>query len=577
MITKRLAVTVLAAAMLPLAAATPVHAASSPPTTRIYLSSRDPAGLAAYAAAVSQPNNPNYHHYLTPPQFQRRFGPTPPQVAAVKSWLTTAGFHITTTTQHYIAITTTKPIDVPASLTPDILTVTTPPTTSRPDPTPINVGTCSAYYGQKTATSSPPAYGQTPNYDVCGYTPGQLRSAYGVAGSGLTGRGVTVAVVLAAASPTITQDSNTYFAHHGLPTWRPNQFSQNLPADIGTACPSQPSYGEESLDVEAVHTMAPDANLVYVGADCTNLGDDLLDAETRVVDHHLADIVSNSWHLADIENQIPDSLIAAYQQIFQQGAVEGIGFYFASGDHGDWTHSTPSYPASVDYPASDPWVTAVGGTTLAIGQHANYEWETSWGDDLAPLSADGKTWIDPPGTFQFGGGGGPSAKFAQPFYQRGIVPDALSHPNAAAKAARVLPDIAADADLATGMLIGRTATLTPDGSAQYGEERAYGTSEATPLIAGIQADAQQAAHGIPIGFANPAVYARYNTGAYHDITDPSSPIAVVDQERDTTTGAITTGLGTLARDPDLTAAPGYDDATGVGTPTQRYLDSYAAP
>ena len=86
-----------------------------------------------------------------------------------------------------------------------------------------------------------------------------------------------------------------------------------------------------------MHAVAPDADIVYVGAASCN-DDDLLDSLSKVVDNHLADIVSNSW--GDVEaNETPD-VAAAYDQVFQQGAVEGIGFYFSSGDDGDEVATT---------------------------------------------------------------------------------------------------------------------------------------------------------------------------------------------------------------------------------------------
>jgi hypothetical protein len=185
-----------------------------------------------------------------------------------------------------------------------------------------------------------------------------------------------------------------------------------------------------------------------------------------------------------------------------------------------------------------------------------------------------------PGDFAGGAGGGASTLFAQPVYQRGIVPRALSHSGGASVAVRVLPDIAADADPSTGMLIGFTTPLTPGGVPHYLEGVGGGTSLATPLIAGIQADAQQAQNGVPIGFANPAIYARYGTSAYHDVTDHPLGgrfvIAAVDAERNPVTGTITNLVDTFAQDSSLHATPGYDDVTGVGTPTSGYLDSYRA-
>lgn len=122
-------------------------------------------------------------------------------------------------------------------------------------------------------------------------------------------------------SPTLGQDLTTYSRDNGLPPLRPGQFTENLPPDIATSCPAQPEYSEQDLDVEAVHTMAPDADLVYVAADCTSPENDALDAETRIVDHHLADIVSDSWHLG-IEQQLPPDLITVFdRQPYQRGIV----------------------------------------------------------------------------------------------------------------------------------------------------------------------------------------------------------------------------------------------------------------
>jgi subtilase family serine protease len=462
-----------------------------------------------------------------------------------------------------------------ATMTPDIAAGQAG--TQLSPPAPANRGQCSRYWGQRPATGLPPAYGHTLDYDLCGYVPPQLAAAYGVAGSGLTGQGVTIAVVDPGASSTIVSDVNTYMRRHGGQPLRPGQLTQYLPPGLASSCGTELApYGEEHLDVEAAHAMAPDADIAYVAADCSS-GLGPLDAETEIVDHHLADIVSDSWGFGP-ETQVPAGIIPAFEQVFEQGATEGIGFYFSSGDQGDWSPFTPGGQTAVQYPGSDPWVTSVGGTTLATGPGGRYKWEIGWGEDIAPLAADAKSWTGVPGTFYAGAGGGPSELFAQPSYQRGIVPAALSHPAATATAMRVIPDIAADADSATGMLIGLTEQTTPDSAPEYVEVVVGGTSESTPLIAGIQADAQQARRA-PIGFANPAIYDRYHTPAYHDVTDdplgPGVTIATVDAEASPVpAGAAPDYLVTLARDTSLHATPGYDDVTGVGTPTAAYLGSY---
>lgn len=81
----------------------------------------------------------------------------------------------------------------------------------------------------------------------------------------------------------------------------------------------------------------------------------------------------------------------------------------------------------MSYPASDPWVTSVDGTTLAIGPHGRYEWQAGWGDHAAGLNSDGTAWANLPGTAGPGSGGGTSTLFRQPPYQHGVVPATLSH------------------------------------------------------------------------------------------------------------------------------------------------------
>lgn len=607
--------------------------ASTAITARVYLAGQDPDGLAAYARQVSDPRSAAYGHYLTPAQYQQRFGSTPAQVSAVRSWLTGAGMHVTGATSRYVAVSGTETtaadafgaalhdyrvngtlqrapqasVTVPAAVAPAVLSVVglatgtvditpdTGPASAAPaagpaagpatlhadasgQSSPAQSRACSRYWDQRPATTLPPAYGHTLDYDLCGYVPPQLRAAYGVAGSGLTGKGATIAIVDPGASPTIVQDVNTYMRRHGGQPLQPGQLTQYLPSDLAASCgTTQAPYGEEHLDFEAAHGMAPDARLVYVAMDCADVPATVLDAEGLIVDDHLADIVSDSWH-AGIESQMPAGFVPALEQIFEQGAVEGIGFYFSSGDHGDWSPFTANGQTAVQYPGSDPWVTSVGGTSLATGPAGGYRWETGWGDDIAPLSADGSSWTGLPGQFGGGAGGGPSELFAQPFYQRGVVPDSLSHPAGSATAMRVMPDIAADADPATGMLIGFTAQQTATSPPQYLEEVVGGTSESTPLIAGIQADAEQAM-GAPIGFANPAIYERYATPAYHDVTDdplgPGVTFAAVDAAPPPVPpGAVPDTAVTMAHDTSLQATPGYDDVTGVGSPTPAYLRSY---
>jgi subtilase family serine protease len=602
-------------------------------TALVYLAGQNPAGLASYATAVSTPGNATYGHYLSPAQVMAAYGPTSAQVTAVQNWLTGAGLTVTKTEDEvggYVEVTgsvqqATQAFGVtfgtykapsgqsarapeesataPADVASAVLTVSgldtakhqAAPADTLPPPG-YNywiAPPCSQYYAQKIAVNEPSAGLAKQPWTNCGYTPRQIRGAYHVAQSGMTGKGQTVAIVDAYASPTMLSDANQYAKATGDPQFAPGQYNQDLASDFTLTSPDECDaagwYGEESLDVESVHGMAPGAHVTYVGAaSCDD--SDLLDALALIVDNHLASIVSDSWgEPTDDASQIP-----VYNEIFMAGAVEGIGFFFSAGDSG--YESPDEDPGSdmiqTDFPDSSPWVTSVGGTSLAIGPHNNYEWETSWGTLIDPLAANGESWSStPPGQYPDGydgsGGGGVSYDFAQPSYQKGVVPNSLATalPNGSTSPTpmRVTPDVAALADPSTGILVGQT-TLQPNGTTYaFSLSRIGGTSVASPVFAGIEADAQQAA-GHALGFANPAIYQRYRTSAFHDVTDhPFGPQVQLYEVRnnytdpDTKTGPLLTYLRALGINGEgaaaLHAVPGYDDATGVGSPNY-YIQSF---
>jgi len=597
---------------------------------RIYLAGHDSAGLTAYATAVSTPGNALYRHYLRPAQVRARYGPTKAQIEAIESWTRSAGLKVTGVDSEvagYVSVrgsvaAARKAFDVqfgmfagpggriyrapeeeasaPRSVAGSILAVSgldTAPHFARPylPPPPPNYWVappCSRYYGQKIATGEPTAYGKHQPWTNCGYTQPQIRSAYGVTASGMTGRGQTVAIVDAYASPTMPRDANEFAKVTGDKAFAPAQYKQYLMTPFTLAganqCGAQGWYGEETLDIEAVHGEAPNADVHFVAAaSCED--SDLANALAFIVNHHLASIVSNSW------GEPADGAVIkpVFDLIFRAGASEGIGFFFSSGDSG--YESPGEDPSSntiqVDYPTSSPWVTSVGGTSLAIGSKGNYEFETSWGTLLDPLASNGKSWQStPPGQYpEFydgSSGGGTSTVYAQPSYQRGVVPARLSHrlPDGqmSKRAMRVVPDVSALADPSTGMLVGET-TLQPNGKTYaFSLSRIGGTSVACPVFAGIEADAQQAA-GYVLGFADPVIYQRYGTSAYHDVTDhPRGPGHLAEVRNNYTNPytkqlPLVTYLRTLGIDGEgnaaLPATKGYDDATGVGSP-KRYIQSF---
>jgi subtilase family serine protease len=449
-----------------------------------------------------------------------------------------------------------------------------------PDAAFLNARPCSAYWGEQLATGIPalPAdYAPGVPYAPCGYTPTQLQGAYGVSAlpSSIKGLGVRVAVVDAYSSPTILADANTYSTTHGQPAFRGRQFSQIAAPSYrygyddavnGDLCGEQGWYGEETLDVEAVHAMAPGASVVYAGAGSC-LDSDLLTSLNKLIDGHKADIISNSW--GDTGEDVDPVTLAAYHSVFVQAALEGIGVFFSSGDNGDEVDTAGTRTA--DYPASDSWVTAVGGTSIGIGKGNNYLFETGWGTSKSTLVAD--AW-DPsaPGAWLYGAGGGTSQVFAQPWYQRGVVPSSISRYFGGAPG-RAVPDISAIGDPNTGMLVGQTQTF-PDGTEKYSEYRIGGTSLSSPILAGIEALSDQAARH-PHGFANPAIYDLAGSRAVRDVVTPAQTLADVRVDYvngvDDTDG-VKVSLRTFNQTESISTAPGYDDVTGVGTPRgSRYV------
>jgi subtilase family serine protease len=584
---------------------------------RIYLGWSDSAGAEALARAVSTPGNPRYRHFLTPAQFRQQFAPTQSDVTAVQQWLRNSGFTVdyTPTNNHYVAAEGTvsqanaafattlgtyayqglslvapeTTLTVPAALpnvsgiigldgsTELVHTYRVGPDAS-PTPAFANADPTSTYWGEKRISNTPTVDGTSlpsaPDYSFAphGYIPAQIRGAYGTqsaVASGNDGSGVTVAIIDAYASPTIVYDANRYASLHGDQPFTANQFTQVVAPGTfkhpqSNAQDPQGWYGEETLDVEAVHAMAPGANVVFVSA--PNNYRDLDAALNHVVDRKLATIVTNSYGFSS--EALPMGFIKPIYDTMVQAAIEGIGIYFSSGDNGDETAGTGNLAiASADWPASSPLVTAVGGTSLAIGSSNNYLFETGWETGRAFLA--GAAWGAT--SYQYGSGGGTSQLFAQPGYQAGVVPPSISQIRGG-PAMRAVPDVAALGDPTTGMLIGQTQTF-PDGTVKYGEYRIGGTSLASPLFAGFMALVEQQI-GSPIGFANPLIYSKSGLGAFRDIVQSTQPVSDTAAVRVDYVNGINSNSGyrnsirRLGFDSGLTikAAPGYDAVTGIGTP-----------
>jgi subtilase family serine protease len=562
-------------------------------SARIYLT---PNGgmtkLQQFALAVSTPGNAQFRHFLTPSQYFQRFGTTTGTVSAVKSWLTGAGLRVTRVEarNRYVEIggnvakaeaafgvsinryrhdgltvqAPAGPLSAPASVAGSVLAVSgldTTPSIVRPasPPKPPEAGfrnapPCSAYYGEKVASDQPAFGGKSLPYAPCGYVGSQFRSAY-EGRTALNGSGVTVAITDAFASPNIASDASTYASRNGDAAYANGQLSQVVPKSFAHqgVCGANGWYGEETLDVEAVHAMAQGASIrYYAAASCYD--SDFLDTFAKINDEDLAQIVTNSW--GGLEQYETASSINAYEQAFLQGAAEGISYMFSSGDDGDELASSGT--KQTDYPVSDPYATAVGGTATAIDRRGRLAWQTGWGTEKYTRSSDGTSW-NPLG-FLYGSGGGESALFVQPSYQAGITP----------AGARGVPDVAMDGDPTTGMLVGETQTF-PDG-VYYDQYRIGGTSLSSPLFAGMTALAFQNAGGSGVGLLNPTIYA--HRGAFTDVTGPGPDAGNVRADFANgvdASGGLLYSVRTFDQDSSLTVTPGWDDVTGLGSPNSGWL------
>jgi subtilase family serine protease len=433
---------------------------------------------------------------------------------------------------------------------------------------------CSLWYGQlKAGTKAgstvalPTFEGQTLPYTVCGYRPNQLRGAYG-APTALTGKGVTVAVIDAYLSPTLRKDANQYAKNTGTAALAANQFHTLLPAGGFTdqdSCDAAGWSTEQSLDVEAVHGFAPGANVLYAaGRSCSD--SDLFDTQAAVVDDNRASIVSLSY--GSVESAQTGVQAALDTALFKQAALQGIGFYVASGDNGDELLSTGKQ--QVDTSGNNPYATAVGGTSLAIGQGGRYSFEAGWGTIRYSLAAGGRSWVTP--TFSGGAGGGLSTLFARPSYQNGVLyPSTSKH--------RGVPDVGMDADPNTGMIIGLTQQF-PEG-VHYDQYRLGGTSLAAPLFAAAQALVSQALK-MRLGFANPRIYAiekkqlASGVAAFHDVLPAARHLANARADYTdslSAAGGLAYSVRTLGDDTSLATLRGWDDVTGVGSPAAAFYSA----
>lgn len=344
----------------------------------------------------------------------------------------------------------------------------------------------------------------------------QLGSRYGLApllSAGDDGHDVTVAVYeLADYSPS---DVAALLACEGIdPT------ITAVPVDGGGAL--QPGGGttEADLDLEQVATQAPGATILAYEGPATAAGQ--YDVWASIVGQDQASIISTSWGICEAAAA---GSVPGEATLFEQAAAQGQTIVAASGDSGseDCFPSQPS-EAAVDFPASDPYVTAVGGTTLAGA--ADVVWNTCGGTGSESCAAAGG----------HATGGGVSSLFPEPSWQQAALPSPPPG-GCPATSCRGVPDLVANAG---------TTEVIYDGGGWVG---AGGTSAASPLVAGLVADVADTCAG-RLGDLAPGLYAAASQ-------TPGAALASVTSGTNDLTGA--TG-------PNYAAGPGYNLASGLGTP-----------
>lgn len=356
---------------------------------------------------------------------------------------------------------------------------------------------------------------------VC-YGPGQIAQAYGVQSlfqHNTNGAGSTIVIIDAYGSPTIQADLKAFDAAWGLPDTTVNVFGDNNTVSGW--------MGEVSLDVEYAHAMAPGATIDLVVAP-TSSDVDLYNAIKYAVDQNLGDVITMSF--GENESCMDPALLAAEHQVFQEAVSKGISVLASAGDFGSalLTCDGNSLTTAVSYPASDPLVTALGGTALtADATTGQYIGETAWNESAI---------------FNAAGGGGYSVLYQRPDYQNGVTGDTTG---------RAVPDVSLNASVIGGVLVYMTDPFS-------GQEYATifgGTSVASPEFAGMVADGVQLAHH-RLGFLNKGLYnigkSILSGGAFNDITSGNNIL-------------FSSGIA------GYTTQRGWDAVTGWGTPRAAVL------
>jgi subtilase family serine protease len=381
------------------------------------------------------------------------------------------------------------------------------------------------------------------------YDPDEIQQAYGLNSlynANITGKGMTIVIVDAYGSPTVDDDLTEFDAEAGVanasltilaPVGKIPAFDLNNGDMYGWA-------GETTLDVEYAHAIAPGAKIVLVEAPSDNMSD-LINAVKYAVSHRLGNVITQSF--AEPEQDLGAQQAKAWHAIYSQAAAEHITVLASAGDTGatGYTNSGNFYTHPVaEWPASDPDVTAMGGTSLNLDYAGNKQSpDVVWNDTYNTAVSNDQTGSDDPNPSA--SGGGKSVIFGRPSFQNSVK-------NIVGNS-RGIPDISM-----SGACDGTVEIYQGYGGLPVGWYPVCGTSESSPMFAGIVALADQVA-GHALGDINPAIY---KLAAEH-----AKGIVLVTSGNNTvsfTQGGNVTVHGYSARN-------GYSLAAGVGTINAQYF------
>lgn len=533
----------------------------------IGLQPRNAAALNSLLASLYDPQSPQYHQYLTPDQFEALFAPTPDQAQQVVSYLQSTGMTVTSIAPNNLLIDATATVEQADSAFSTTINNyqlgsqvfyanATPPVV----PAAIS-SLITSIGGLDNSTQYQPLYrrlagnghlAKLANGPTSGYAPKDLTSAYDATplqSAGLLGDNQTIA--LFELDGYQSSDVAQYFANYGIAT----PTISNVLVDNFSGTAGQGAI-EVELDIEVAGALAPHANqIVYEGP---NTIQGLNDTYNQIVHDHKAQIVSISWGLC--ESSIGAAELQTLDTLFKQGAAEGMSFFAASGDSGAYDCNDSNL--AVDSPASDPYITGVGGTNLQLNAGA-YGSETAW-------SNASDTQRSPKGA---GGGGGISNTFTLPAWQTGqgvINANSSGAPCNAPNGqyCRQVPDVSANADPASGYAI--YCTVNNAGCSAAGWINVGGTSAAAPLWAGSVALINQyllSKGKTVLGFANPALYGIFNAqqslAPFHDVTNGNNLFYPTTTGYDMASGIGSPNINNLAQD---LAGSGSPTPTPTNTP-----------